>query len=111
MPSVRRKPIRPGSSNGHKPPSGAWAKLLRQIPGYDAIATAGDAWFDPAIAQRMLDFFPECLHHIEGAVAGQPFLLEPHQQAIIANIFGWQRLDTLGRTVRRYREVLIYEPR
>jgi phage terminase large subunit-like protein len=85
--------------------------LLRLIPGYDAIATREDAWFEETIAQRYLDFFPECLHHIEGAKAGQPFILEKHQQAVIANIFGWQRVDALGRTVRRYREVLIYEPR
>lgn len=99
-------------SSGHKPPSARWAKLLRRIPGYDPIATAGDAWFEPEIAQRMLDFFPECLRHIEGEeLYHQPFTLEPWQQAIVANLFGWQRLDERGRQVRRYREMLLYVPR
>ena len=85
--------------------------LLRQIPGYDPIATRGESWFEEAIARRFLDFFPECLQHIEGALAGQPFTLPRHQQAVIANLFGWQRTDAQGRQVRRYREALIYEPR
>lgn len=89
----------------------AWERLLRHIPGYDPIATAQDAWFDPALAQNSLDFFPSCLRHLEGAVAGQPFILEPWQQAIVANLFGWQCTDEQGRSVRRYREMLLYAPR
>ena len=56
-------------------------------------------------------FFPKVLKHVEGALAGRPFVLEPWQRSIIANLFGWKRIDTQGRTVRRYREVLIYVPR
>lgn len=88
-----------------------WRRVLGRLPGYDPIATAGDAWFDPVIAQRMLDFFPLCLRHIEGAVAGQPFVLEPWQESLVANLFGWQRLDEQGRQVRRYRELFLYVPR
>src|SRR5262245_61696762 len=88
-----------------------WARLLRQIPGYDPIATCGDAEFDPQIAQDMLDFFPACLRHIEGALAAQPFVLEPWQESLVANLFGWQRLDEQGRQVRRYRELFLYVPR
>jgi phage terminase large subunit-like protein len=89
----------------------AWRKLLSLIPGYDPFVTAGDAWFDPVLGQKVLDFFGECLRHVEGALAGQPFKLEPWEQAILANLFGWQRIDRLGRQVRRYRETLIYIPR
>lgn len=89
----------------------AWRKVLMRLPGYDPIATAHDAWFDAAIAQRMLDFFPLCLRHIEGAVAGKPFVLEPWQEALVANLFGWQRHDEQGRQVRRYRELFLYVPR
>lgn len=88
-----------------------WRKLLGRLPGYDPIATAGDAWFDPVIATKMLRFFPLCLRHIEGAVAGKPFVLEPWQEALVANLFGWQRLDEQGRQVRRYRELFLYVPR
>lgn len=109
MPAVRRKK---GSSEPKKPSmTPQWRKRLRQLPGYDPIATAEDAWFDPAIAERMLKFFPLCLKHIEGAVAGKPFTLEPWQESLVANLFGWQRLDEQGRQVRRYRELFMYVPR
>jgi phage terminase large subunit-like protein len=108
MPVTRKRP-----SSGPKKPTltATWRKLLLCLPGYDPIATADDAWFDPVIAQKMLDFFPLCLRHIEGAVAGQPFHLEPWQQSLVANLFGWQRLDERGRQVRRYRELFLYAPR
>ena len=89
-----------------------WSDLLLLIPGYDSIATATpDHFFDSDAAQRVIDFFEECLHHVEGDVAGQLFVLEPWQKAVLACIFGWQRKDDKGRTVRRYREVLIFLPR
>lgn len=86
-------------------------KTLQLIPGYDPFATAGDAWLDVEAAIKAIGFFHDCLQHIEGAVAGQPFILEPWQQAIIGNLFGWKRKDAKGRTVRRYREALIFVPR
>ena len=89
-----------------------WQKLLRMLPGgYDPIATAEDAFFIPRIAEYALDFFPECLKHIEGDLYGKPFVLEPWQQSIIANLFGWYLLDDKGREVRRYREMLLYVPK
>jgi len=85
--------------------------LLLDVPGYDPLATAGAARFDRQAAETALLFFPKLLKHVEGALAGQPFRLEPWQQTIIANLFGWKRVDAQGRTVRRFREVLIYVPR
>lgn len=93
------------------PVSAEWRALLMGIPGFDPFALAGGCWFDEAKAQRALDFFPLYLRHVEGAMAGKPFKLEPWQQSIIANLFGWQRTDEQGRTVRRFREALIYIPR
>lgn len=76
---------------------------------------AGDCWFDEEAAQLAIDFFqhPEdgCLRHVEGGLAGELFKLEPWQQAIIGNLFGWKRYDDKGREVRRYREAFIYVPR
>jgi phage terminase large subunit-like protein len=89
-----------------------WRKLFRLLPGYDPIATAAPGqWFDDQAAQLAVDFFPELLTHVEGDLAGKPFVLEPWQQAIIGCIFGWKRHDERGREVRRYREVFIYIPR
>lgn len=89
-----------------------WRALLCEIPGYDPFADAEGCWFDPDTAQLYLDFFPEMLTHIEGAKAGQPFILEIWQQAVIANLFGWKRWsEEHGCEVRRYRKVLMFIPR
>jgi phage terminase large subunit-like protein len=88
-----------------------WRDILLLIPGYDSIATAGDASFDAGAAQLALDFFPQCLRHVEGEVADQPFVLEPWQKSFIANLMGWKRRDEHGRKVRRYRESLLYVAR
>lgn len=79
-------------------------RIARLIPGYDPFATAGECWFDDAAAQTACDFFPECLTHVKGELAGKPFVLEPWQQAVIANLFGWKRKDG----TRRYREAFVF---
>ncbi len=84
-----------------------WRSLLADIPGYDPFRDAGDCVFDVDAAQLALDFFPECLSHVKGELAGTPLKLERWQQAIIANLFGWKRLDG----TRRYREAFIYVAR
>ena len=88
-----------------------WRHLVRAIPGYDPITTAEDAWFDAGAAEYHIDFIQTCCTHIEGALAGKPFLLEDWEKAIVANIFGWYRRDFIDRVVRRYRKSLIYVPR
>lgn len=85
--------------------------VITLIPGYDPHAEAGDCTFDYDAAQKAIDFFmhPEdgCLRHVEGEKAGELFILELWQQAIIANLFGWKRPDG----TRRYREAFIFVPR
>jgi phage terminase large subunit-like protein len=62
--------------------------------------------FDRAAATRVLDFFTR-LRHSKGEWAGQPMILEPWEQFIIWNMFGWLRDDGL----RRYRVAYIELPR
>ena len=88
-----------------------WRNILCAIPGYDPFRDADECWFEPDLAQYYIDFIETCCTHIEGALAGQPFLLEAWEKAIVANLFGWMREDFLGRPVRRYRKALIYVPR
>lgn len=88
-----------------------WADLLRILPGYDPFRSPGESWFDPAPAERAIAFIEECCRHVEGDLAGKPFLLERWQKSLVANLFGWLKKDRQGRTVRRYREVLLYLPR
>ena len=80
----------------------------RVIPGYDADATAGAGeWFDPVVADKSIQFLERMCVHIEGDMAGQPFLLQPWQQAQFGALYGWKRADGL----RRYREGFVKIPR
>jgi phage terminase large subunit-like protein len=81
-----------------------WSKLMRLLPGYDPSATAAPGErFDAEAADNAVAFFPECLQHIEGLTAGQPFVLQPWQQAVVGCLFGWKRADG----TRRYRQALL----
>jgi phage terminase large subunit-like protein len=85
-----------------------WLELFKLIPGYDPVATAPPGWwFDAPLAEKVVRFFASMLKHVEGALAGKPFVLEPWQAAHIGCAFGWKRPDG----TRRYREVFDYEPR
>lgn len=99
------------TSAKRRDPNKSWRNLLSSLPGYDPFAQQGDCWFDAAAAQKALDFFPDLIQHVEGDLAGQPFQLERWQQAYVANLFGWKKLDDAGRIVRRYRKSLLYVPR
>lgn len=60
-------------------------------------------YFDPAAAQRVIDFFQFC-KHVEGEWAGQPLLLEPWQQFALWVPFGWKRKES---GLRRYRKAYV----
>lgn len=101
MPSrTKRKPRAREDSSGLD-------DVLRLIPGYDPFESAGECYFDEEAARFALDFFPEVLTHVKGELARKPFELEPWEQGIVANLFGWKRPDA----TRRYREGLLYVPR
>ena len=109
-PKSKGKQVPAGCFSPDKVPK-EWRKLLKLLPGFDPFAQARGCFFDPAAAQHVIDFFHKCLRHIEGRLAGKPFILEPWQQAIVANLFGWKRFDRHGRIVRRFRELFLYVPR
>jgi len=60
-------------------------------------------YFDKRAAKRAIAFFPLVLRHSKGRWARQAFFLEPWQQFILWNLFGWKRAD--GR--RRFRTAYI----
>lgn len=62
--------------------------------------------FDRQDAQHATDFFG-FLKHSKGEWAGQEFILEPWQQFLLWNIFGWKRADGM----RRFRTAYIEVPR
>ena len=59
------------------------------IPGYDPWHDCKGWRFDGARARKAVAFFHCELTHVKGEKAKQPFILEPWQQAIIGNMFGW----------------------
>ena len=61
-------------------------------------------YFDRKAAQRTIKFI-ENLKHTKGEWAGQRFLLEPWQQFIIWNLFGWMLADGSRRFRYAYIEI------
>lgn len=66
-------------------------------------AARGLVW-RPDRVDRVLRFFP-LLCHWQGEWAGQPFTLEPWQQFILAELFGWYRADGKRRFHSAHAEV------
>lgn len=83
------------------------AESVNVIPGYDAIATAGDCWFDAKAAAHAIGFIEGACRFSRGTWSGAPFVLQPFQVAIIANLYGWMRPDG----TRRYRDSRWWMPR
>ncbi len=85
------------------------AEAILKLPGYDPHAMADGYRFDDDRAYHAVWWFHNRLTHCKGALAGQPFMLEAWQQAIVANLFGWVTDDE--EELRRFREAFIYVAR
>jgi len=66
----------------------------------EAIQQGLDFWFDSAKAVHVIEFFEDWLRHSKGRFAGQKFVLLAWQQEMLAELFGWVRVDN---GLRRYR--------
>ncbi|MDS1371039.1 terminase large subunit [Aliarcobacter butzleri] len=53
----------------------------------------------------------EQLKHYKGELAGQTIKLEPWQKKMICIAFGWQKLSSKGKWVRRFNTIFIFIPR
>ncbi|MCP4569993.1 MAG: terminase large subunit [FCB group bacterium] len=82
-------------------------EVIKCIPGYDPYRNADGYTFDTTKALMAVNFFWRAVRHIKGNMADKPYELQLHEQAIMANLFGW--VDAEG--YRRYRECLYYVPR
>lgn len=82
--------------------------MLSGIPGYDPALGADAFLFSYDSACAAVRFFHDRLTLVTGQEPGTPFILQPWQQAVVGNLFGWRRKDN---GCRRYRECLIYVPK
>lgn len=86
-----------------------WRALQKKhLVGYDPYKAGERYYFDTDAANGAVNFFHGFLVFIEGDKAGQPFELEPWQQAIVGALFGWKSKETKHR---RYREAFVFVPR
>lgn len=60
-------------------------------------------WYNEKAGQHAVDFIERFLFHYEGEWARKHFLLQPWQEFIVRNIFGWMRADG----TRRFREAWV----
>ena len=83
------------------------SKKYKTIAGFSPEETAGHCWYDKEAADRAIGFFRDCLTHVKGEKAGQPFELDNWQEDIVGAMFGWKRPDG----TRRFRTSYIEIPR
>lgn len=63
--------------------------------------------FDEDAAAHVVEFFRDCLVHVQGPLAGQPFDLLGWQDGIVRELFGWK--DSGG--FRKHKQAYIEVPR
>jgi phage terminase large subunit-like protein len=68
----------------------------------------GKYYFDEAAAQSIIDFFEHYVHHVEGPIAGQKFVLDQWERDMLREIFGVKRCSD---GLRKYRRVYVFLPR
>jgi phage terminase large subunit-like protein len=71
-------------------------------------APKGPYYFDKALADAAVDFFPRFLCFVDGEWAGKPFRLSPWEEHDVRQLFGWRRRSN---GLRRYRFARIWVPR
>lgn len=70
-----------------------------------------DIWFDNLKANEMMDFVETFVRHVKGPLAGQKIKLEPWEQFLYGNLYGWQKKNEDGKAVRVVREVYVQVPK
>lgn len=67
--------------------------------GWIETAEADGFYIDHGAGTQAVNFFPTCLRHTKGKLAGQPFELAPFQQFTIYNLFAWKSVETGYRRI------------
>lgn len=83
--------------------AGKWTRLACERHQRDLVAGAERGLYFDEQAAKIAIAFSRLLKHSKGEWAGQPLVLEPWQQFIFWNIFGWKRADG----TRRFRTAIL----
>lgn len=67
--------------------------IRQAVERYRAFQKRNDIYFDEQCVNDCIEFIG-CMKHFLGKSAGKPFILEPWQCFIVANILGWKWNDT-----------------
>jgi phage terminase large subunit-like protein len=62
-------------------------------------------WLDHKKGFAVIRFFEKIIKHTKGKSAGKPFLLSPHQQFTLYNIYAWQTNNEFCEAIRLVRNV------
>jgi phage terminase large subunit-like protein len=91
-----------------KIPACRFTKLACERYFSDLDVSIEKGWkFDRSAPERVIKFFHKILKHYQDEWAGKPFILEPWQQFIIWNLYGWKNSDGS----RRFTYVSVFVPR
>lgn len=83
-------------------------ECIRCLPGYDPYRGADDYEFIPELAEEKIAWIENNCVHTEGKLAGEPYILAPHQRAIHYMLWGWRHK---AHGYNRITEVFFYVPR
>jgi len=83
-------------------------ECIEMLPGYDPYRDADEYEFVPELAEAKIQFIEKHIVHTEGALAGKPYLLAPHQRGLAYMLWGWRHRVT---KLRRINEIWYYVPR
>ncbi|MBS7738368.1 MAG: terminase large subunit [Chelatococcus sp.] len=82
------------------PPEPDWLAAARTKPqlafaalGWDRAKAVEGAWYDHALAERVIEIWPTFFRHTEGRWAGKPFHLTPWQACVVRLLVGWKMAD------------------
>lgn len=92
-------------------PRPAWVEEFAADPAlsfvvreWDKSASVPGAWFDHALADKVVALWPQYFRHTEGKWYNKPFVLAKWQEAIVRLLVGWKNAEGF----RLYRRLLLW---
>lgn len=80
-------------------------EAIHSLPMFDPFKSTGNSEFDYEAARDWVYLWETTATHIEGSLAGQPYILQQHELGIAANYFGWIRDVGKPNERRRFSEI------